>query len=145
MLSIFFQSSFNWYSRILYFIIVREPRISGTTEARGLKFWLQVGLGPPIATAWTEIRKSGSGQSRFSGFFFLLFWLLWTSWDLRVNPRMFRNHLIRIRTEKSGFSKIRFFRFFDFLSVKTLQYGCPLTPLDQTKSLVPVLRYYFGT
>ena len=32
------------------FIIVREVVISGTTAARGLKFWLQVALLPPIAT-----------------------------------------------------------------------------------------------
>ena len=62
--------------------------------------------------------------------FFSLFSLLWTSWDLRVTPRMFRYYLIRIRTGKSGFSKIRIFRFFDFLSLKTLQHGCLLTPLD---------------
>ena len=48
---------------------------SGTTAARGLKFWLQVGLGPPIATAWTEIRKSGSGSGKygFSGNLFFAF------------------------------------------------------------------------
>ena len=44
--------------------------------------------------------------------------------------------------------EIRFFKnsdfsFFYFLSLKTLQYGCLLTPLDQPKSPVP--RYYFGT
>ena len=27
-----------------------------TTVARGLKLWLQVGLGAPIATPWTEIQ-----------------------------------------------------------------------------------------
>ena len=37
--------------------------------------------------------------------------------------------------------EIRIFRFFDFLSLKTLQYGCLWTPLDQLKSPVPVLRY----
>ena len=39
------------------------------------------------------------------------------------------------------FRKIRTFRFFDFLSLKTLQYGCLWTPLDQPKSPVPVPRY----
>ena len=60
---------------ILYFIIVREGKISGTIAARGLKFWLQVALSAPIATAWTEIRKSGSGsgKSGFSGNFFFAF------------------------------------------------------------------------
>ena len=60
---------------ILYFIIVREVKISGTTAARGLKFWLQVALSAPIATAWAEIRKSGSGsgKSGFSGKFFFAF------------------------------------------------------------------------
>ena len=77
----------------------------------------------------------------FRKFFFRFFSLLWTSWDLRVTPRMFRYHLIRIRTGKSGFSKIRIFRFFDFLSLKTLQYGCLWTPLDQPKSPVPVPQY----
>ena len=46
-------------------------------------------------------------------FFRKFFWLLRTSWDLRVTPRMVRNHLIRIRTGKSGFSKIQIFRFFE--------------------------------
>ena len=61
--------------RILYFIIVRELRISGTIVARALKFWLQVAFEAPIATPWTEIRKSGSGsrESGFSGFFFFFF------------------------------------------------------------------------
>ena len=31
--------------------------ISGTTAARGLKFWLQVALSAPFATRWTEIRN----------------------------------------------------------------------------------------
>ena len=35
--------------KILYFIIVIKLIISGTTAARGLKFWLQVALGPPFA------------------------------------------------------------------------------------------------
>ena len=56
-------------------------------------------------------------------------------------PRMVRYHLIQIRTGKSGFSKIRIFRFFDFLSLKTLQYRCLWTRLDPTMSLVPVPRY----
>ena len=49
--------------------------ISGTTAARGLKFWLQVALSAPISTAWAEIRKSGSGsgKSGFSGKFFFAF------------------------------------------------------------------------
>ena len=34
---------------ILYIIIVLERMISETIAARGLKFWLQVALGPPIA------------------------------------------------------------------------------------------------
>ena len=60
---------------ILYFIIVRGGRHFETTAARGLKFWLQVALGAPIATAWKQIRKSGSGsgKSGFSGNFFSLF------------------------------------------------------------------------
>ena len=53
---------------ILYFIIVRGRKISGTTAARGLKFWLQVALLALISTPWTEIRKSG-----FSGNFFFAF------------------------------------------------------------------------
>ena len=52
-------------SCILYFIIVRERLISASRAARGLKFWLQVALSAPIATTWTEIRKSGSGKSGF--------------------------------------------------------------------------------
>ena len=58
---------------ILYFIIVREPTISASIAVRGLKFWLQVALSAPIATAWTQIWKSGSGKSGFSGIFFSLF------------------------------------------------------------------------
>ena len=73
--------------------------------------------------------------------FFSLFSLLRTSWDLRVTPWMFRYHLIRIRTGKSVFSKIWIFRFFDFLSLKTLQYGCLWTRLAPTRSPVPVPRY----
>ena len=49
--------------------------ISETIAARGLKFWLQVALLAPFATAWTEIRKSGSGsgKSGFSGKLFFAF------------------------------------------------------------------------
>ena len=49
--------------------------ISASRAARGLKFWLQVALSAPIATAWAEIRKSGSGsgKSGFSRNFFSLF------------------------------------------------------------------------
>ena len=47
--------------------------ISGSIAARGLKFWLHVGLGPPIATRWAEIRKSGSVKSGFLGNFFRFF------------------------------------------------------------------------
>ena len=135
-----------WTQLILYFIIVRERKISGTTAARGLKFWLQVALGAPIATAWKQIRKSGSGKSGFSGNFFFAFFASMDLLGPQGHPWMFRYHLIRIRTGKSGFSKIRIFRFFDFLSLKTLQYGCLWTPLDQPKSPVPVLRYlrYFS-
>ena len=106
--------------RILYFIIVRERGLSGTTAARGLKFWLRVALSAPIATAWKQIRKSGSGsgKSEFSGNFLSLFSLLWTSWDLRVTPRMFPHHLIRIRTGKSGFFKNPFFSFFRLFELK---------------------------
>ena len=46
------------------------------------------------------------------------------------------------------FSKIRIVRFFEFLSLKALQYGCLWTRLDPTRSPVPVLRYLtvlFGT
>ena len=40
-----------------------------------MKFWLQVALSAPIATPWTEIRKSGSGsgKSGFSPEFFFAF------------------------------------------------------------------------
>ena len=55
--------------------------ISGTTAARGLKFWLQVALSAPIATAWTEIRKSGSGSGK-SGFYGNFFSLFLASTDL---------------------------------------------------------------
>ena len=50
--------------------------------------------------------------------FRIFFSLLWTSWDLRVTPRMVRNHLIRIRTGKSGFSKIQIFHFFRLFKLK---------------------------
>ena len=99
--------------------------ISGNSAARGLKFWLQVALSAPIATAWTEIRKSGSGgsgsgKSGFSGFFF--FFAFFASMDLLgpqghspdgpVSPNLDPDREIRI------------FRFFGFLSLETLQYGC---------------------
>ena len=47
--------------------------ISGTRVTRAMKFWLLVGLGPPIATRCAEIRKSGSGKSGFYGIFFFAF------------------------------------------------------------------------
>ena len=50
--------------------------ISETIAARGLKFWLQVALSAPFATAWTEIRKSGSGSGKTGfcpEFFFAFF------------------------------------------------------------------------
>ena len=50
---------------ILYFIIVRERRHFETTAPRGLKFWLQVALSAPIATAWKQNRKSGCGKTGF--------------------------------------------------------------------------------
>ena len=83
-----FQFHYLVVHPIFYYRKGTQMSISGSIAARGLKFWLQVGLGPPIATPWTEIRKSGSGsgKSGFSGIFFSLFSLLWTSWDLRVTP-----------------------------------------------------------
>ena len=66
-----------------------ERLISGTIAARGLKFWLQVGLGPQsqpdglfpdIQIQIREIRifrKSGK----------IFFWLLWTPYDLLVNTQ----------------------------------------------------------
>ena len=54
--------------------------ISGTTAARGLKFWLQVALLAPFATAWTQIRKSGSGKTGFCPEFF--FFAFFASMDL---------------------------------------------------------------
>ena len=94
--------------------------------------------------------SSGSGKTGFCpDFVRKFFFAFFASTDLlgpQGHPRMFRYHLIRIQTGKSGFSKIRIFCFFDFLSIKTLQYGCLWTPLDQPKSPVPVLRYlrYFS-
>ena len=121
-------------------IIVLERLISESIAARGLKFWLQVALGPPWGRRPDPVHPD-PGNPVFPEIFFSLFLLLWTSWDLRVTPRMDRNHLIRIRTGKSGFSKIRIFRFFAFLSLKTLQHGCLWTRLDPPKSLVSVPRY----
>merc|ERR1711994_1117091 len=129
---------------ILYFIIVREVLISASRAARGLKFWLQVALSAQIATAWAEIRKSGSGsgKSGFSGNFFSLFFGFYGLLGPQghppdgpepPNPDPDPGNPV--------FSKIRIFRFFDFLSLKTLQYGCLWTRLDQPKSPVPVLRY----
>ena len=106
------HQSLGMFYPIFYYRNATQMKISAFRAASGLKFWLQVGLGAPIATPWAEVRKSGSGKSGFSGIFFCFFSLLWTSWDLRVTPRMFPYHLIRIRTGKSGFSKIRIFRFF---------------------------------
>ena len=45
-----FSTRIMIYKGIQYIIIVREPKISGTTAARGLKFWLQVALSAPFAT-----------------------------------------------------------------------------------------------
>ena len=95
-------------------------RISASRAARALKFWLQVALETPIAPRGrgTDLVHPDPGKPDFPEIFFSLFSLLRTFWDLRVTPQMFRYHLIRIRTGKSGFSKIRIFRFFEFLSLK---------------------------
>ena len=103
---------------ILYFIIVREVAISASIAARGLKFWLQVVLSAPFATRCAEIRIREIWI--FRKFFFRFFSLLWTSWDLRVTPRMVRYHLIRIRTGKSSFFEHPFFLFFRLLKLRTL-------------------------
>ena len=50
---------------ILFLIIVIPRCLSGTIAAKKLKFWLQVVLGPPFATACREIRKSGSKSGIF--------------------------------------------------------------------------------
>ena len=53
-----------------------------------------------------------------------------------------RNHLIRTRIREIRFFRTSvFFRFFAFLSLEPLQYGCLWTRLDPTRSLVPVPRY----
>ena len=62
-----------------------------------------------------EAKKS---EKKIPENFFSLFLLLWTSWDLRDTPQMFRYHLIRFRTVKSGISKIRIFRFFWLFKLK---------------------------
>ena len=62
-----------------------------------------------------------------------IFSLLRTSWDLRVTPRMVRNHLIRIRTGKSGFFEHPLFRFFALLSLEPLKYGCLWNRPDPTR------------
>ena len=81
------------------------------------------------------------GNPDFPEFFFRFFLLLRTSWDLRVTPRMFRYHLIRIRTGKYGFSKIQIFGFFDFLSLKTLQRGNILQVQCNMLSRGPLVLY----
>ena len=66
-LNVFFRKEFIELllnGLILYFIIVREVVISESIAARGLKFGLQVALSGPIATPWTQIRKSGSGSGK---------------------------------------------------------------------------------
>ena len=126
---------------IQYIIIVREGKISGTIAHRGLKFWLQVALSAPIATAWTEIRKSGSGKSGFSGNFFFAFFGFYGPLGTSGSPPDGPEPPNPDPDREIRFSKIQVFRFFDFLSLKTLQYGCLWTPLDQPKSPVPVPRY----
>ena len=88
--------------------------ISVTIAARDLKFWLQVALGPLIATRCAEIRV-GSGKSGFfenPEFFFLL---LQTSLDLGEVPPMYRNREIRTRIRKIRvFRKSGFFVFSTF-------------------------------
>ena len=106
---------------ILLIIIVFKRGLSGTIRARGLKFWLQVALSAPIATAWTEIRKSGSGsgKSGFSGIFFFAFF---ASMDLLgpqghppdgpESPNPDPDREIRF-FRKSVFSFFAFFKFKD--------------------------------
>ena len=90
-------------------------------------------------------RRSGipdPGNPDFPEIFFSLFFASMDLLGPQGHPRMFRYHLIRIRIwiREIRFFEIRTFCFFDFLSLKTLQYGCLMTPLDQPKSLVPVQR-----
>ena len=59
--------------------------------------------------------SSGSGKSGFSGNFFSPFLASTASWDLRVTPRMHRNHLIRIRIREIRIFRNFFFRFFSLL------------------------------
>ena len=118
--------------------------ISGTTAARGLKFWLQVALSAPIATAWKQNRKSGSGsgKSGFSGKFFFAFFGFYGLLGPQGHPPDAPEPPNPDPDPGNPvFRKIRTCRFFDFLSLKTLQYGCLWTPLDQPKSPVPVLRF----
>ena len=105
--------------------------ISGTIAARGLKFWLQVDLGPPIAP-WgrrPDPAHPDPGNPVFPEIFFSLFLASTASWDLRVTPRMHRNHLIRIRIR---IREIRFFRksALCLFKLKHLQYRCLWLPFD---------------
>ena len=106
----------QYLNYILYFIIVREPTISGTIAARGLKFWLQVALLAPIATPWTQIRKSGSGsgKSGFNGIFFCFF----RFYGPLCRPQMVWNHLIRIRIWEIQFFENPDFSFFRLFKLK---------------------------
>ena len=118
--------------------------ISASRAARGLKFWLQVALSAPIATAWKQNRKSGSGsgKSGFSGNFFFAFFGFYGLLGPQGHPPDGPEPPNPDPDPANPvFSKIRIFRFFDFLSLKTLQYGCLWTRLDPTRSPVPVPRY----
>ena len=99
-----------------------------------MKFWLQVVLGALFTKPVLLVRISGSGSGKtgFSGNFFFAFFASMDLFGLQGHPRMFRYHLIRIRIwiREIRFFEIRTFCFFDFLSLKTLQYGCLMTPLD---------------
>ena len=98
---------------------------------------------------WIRIRKIRF----FRNFFFRFFWLLQTSWDLRVTPRMDRNHLIRIWTRVAMIClgtdrEIRFFRtsvffrllkhekFWDIIKPYTVNIGfCDQPPSGGLRSL----------
>ena len=97
-----------------------EGGISASRAARGLKFWLQVALGPPIAPRGLcpDPVHPDPGNPVFPEIFFSLFFASMDLLGPQGHPRMVRNHLIRIRIREIRFFENPDFSFFRLFKLK---------------------------
>ena len=97
-----------------------QMSISGTIRARGLKFWLQVALGPLMKPC----RRCGDpdpGNTENPVFSKIRIFAFFASTDPlgpRGRPRMDRNHLILTRIRKIRFFENPDFSFFRLFKLK---------------------------